>query len=104
MAINQQWDSQHLTLMTPAIVALAIATILSTERVEPNWLNGNWAIVAISISGGAVAALMEVLAAPDVIHALVWNRHRYQRTRSFQEGSQPTQVNNRNRRRRPSQN
>ena len=85
---NQQSGQQYLAMLTvPAIVALAIATILATEELSPSWLNDTWVIVGMSTLGGGVAALMEALSDPDNIYALRWNRHRYQNTPSYQEGT-----------------
>ena len=71
----------------PAIVSLAIATILTTEQVDPSWLNETWAIVVISALGGGGASLLEALAVPSNIYALRWNRHEYQETLSYQENT-----------------
>ena len=71
------------TIIGPAIVAVAIATILSTEPLEPAWLTRTWAIAGLSALGGGLAALMEALGSPSNIHALRWNRHSYQENPSF---------------------
>ena len=96
---NRQSGEQYLaTLTVPAIVALAIATILTTEELSPSWLNDTWVIVGMSTLGGAVAALIEALSNPDNIYALWWNRHRYQRTSSYQAGASPNRATRRPRR------
>ena len=69
----------------PAIVSLAIATILATEQLNPAWVNETWAIVVISALGGGVASWLEALAIPSNIYALLWNRHEYQETLTDRE-------------------
>ena len=89
MGIGKQpgGTTQVNTLIAPAIVAVAIATILATEQLNPSWLNVTWAIVSISALGGAVASLMEGLSLPSNIYALRWNRHQYQETLGYQEAA-----------------
>ena len=65
------------TIIAPAVVAVAIATILSTENVEPSWLTRTWAIVGVSALGSGLASAMEALGLPSNIYAFRWNRHPY---------------------------
>lgn len=89
-------ESRYVTTSTaPAIVALAIATILATEKMSPPWLNSIWATVALSALGGAVASLAEALAVPSNIYALRWNRHRYQETLGYKTRAKRNRGNRR---------
>ena len=65
-------------IIAPAVVALAIATILSTEDVEPMWLNSPWGTMLASAVGCSFAAAIEALCMPTNIQALWRNRHQYQ--------------------------
>ena len=85
------------TIVGPAIVAVGIATILATEKVEPPWLTRTWAIVLMSALGGGLASAMEALGLPSNIHALRWGRHTYQDNPSFQQRANRPRTN-RNRR------
>ena len=84
--------------IVPAIVSVALATILATEDVDPAWLNQTWAIVVMAAAGGGVSALLEALTVPSNIYAIIHNRHRYQETLSYQSG--PKRGNRASRRRR----
>ena len=74
------------TITGPAVVALAIATILSTETLEPAWLTNVGTIIAASTIGGALASIMEALALPANIYPLWHNRHPYQENPNFLAG------------------
>ena len=90
-------EEQVTRTVVPAIVSVAIATFLSTEELDPAWLNQTWAIAAIASLGGGVSSLLEALSVPTNIYAIVRNRHQYQETRSYQSD---TRRNNRASRRR----
>ena len=81
---KKEETSQVNTIITPAVTALALATILSTETVKPEWLEKTWVITIASAIGCALASVMEALCLPTNIYALRWNRHRYQETKLFQ--------------------
>ena len=85
------------TIIGPAIVALAVATILSTENIEPEWLTDTWAIVGVSALAGGVASAMEALGLPSNIYAITKNRHAYQDNPNFVQ-ARTNQGTNRNRR------
>ena len=69
--------TQMSTLITPALVSLAIATMLATEPVGPSWLTTTWAIALMSTTGAFMASILEALCLPSNIYALRWNRHPY---------------------------
>ena len=81
-------------ITSPAIVAVAVATILSTENIEPSWLTNTWAIVLISTLGGGLASAMEALGLPSNIYALRWNRHPYQENPIFLQRTKRRRPNN----------
>lgn len=74
------------TITGPAVVSLAIATILSTETLEPAWLTDTWTIVGASVLGGAISSMMEAFALPANIYPLWHNRHPYQENPNFLNG------------------
>ena len=71
------------TITGPAVVSLAIATILSTETLEPVWLTNPSTIIGASILGGVIASMMEAFALPANIYAMWHNRHPYQENPNF---------------------
>ena len=73
-------------ITSPVIVAVATATILATENVEPSWLNRTWAVVSVSALAGGLASAMEALGLPSNIQAIRWNRHSYQENPNFVQG------------------
>ena len=81
------------TIIGPAVVAAAIATILSTESVEPAWLTRTWAIIGISAIGSGLASGMEALGLSSNIYAFRWNRHPYQENPSFIQGKEQRRTN-----------
>lgn len=85
------------TIIGPAIVALAVATILSTETIEPEWLTRTWAVIAVSALAGGTASAMEALGLPSNIYAITKNRHAYQDNPNFVQ-ARTNQGTNRNRR------
>ena len=74
------------TVTGPAVVSLAIATILSTETLEPAWLTNTWTIIGASVLGGAISSMMEALALPANIYPLWHNSHPYQENPNFLNG------------------
>ena len=85
------------TIVGPAIVAVAIATILSTESVEPSWLTRTLAIMGVSALGSGLASGMEALGLPSNIYALRWNRHPYQENPNFIQGREQLRTNGKQR-------
>ena len=81
------------TIIGPAVVAVAIATILSTENVEPSWLTRTWTIVGISALASGLASGMEALGLSSNIYAFRWNRHPYQENPSFIQGREQRRTN-----------
>ena len=81
------------TIIGPAVVAVAIATILSTEDVEPSWLTRTWAIVGISALGAGLASGMEALGLSSNIYAFRCNRHHYQENPNFIQGREQQRTN-----------
>ena len=81
------------TIIGPAVVAVAIATILSTESVEPTWLTRTWAIIGISALGSGLASGMEALGLSSNIYAFRWNRHPYQENPNFIQGKEQRRTN-----------
>ena len=81
------------TITGPAIVALALATILSTEDVEPAWLNHTSAVIVVSALGGGIASAIEALGLPSNIYAIRRNRHSYQDDPNFLRGKEHRRPN-----------
>ena len=80
-------EEQVARSIVPAIVSVAIATLLATEELAPSWLNQTWTMAVIAASGGGVSSALVALSVPDNIYAIIHNRHRYQETQSFQSGA-----------------
>ena len=59
-------------------VATALATILATEQLNPNWVSYPIHIVWITGLAGALTAAMESLSVPSNIQALWKNKHHFQ--------------------------
>lgn len=59
-------------------VTMAIATILVTENIEPEWANLPLAITGITASVGMVTSALDALSIPSNIQALLKNKHNYQ--------------------------
>ena len=86
-AIRQTPITNNVSTITgPTIVALALATILSTEDIEPVWLNHTWAVIVVSALGGGIASAIEALGLPSNIYAIRRNRHSYQDNPNFLHG------------------
>ena len=59
-------------------VAMAVATILATEKITPEWVNAPFAVVGIVALVGAVTSALDALSIPSNIQALLKNMHNYQ--------------------------
>jgi len=71
------------SLLTTVLSCTALATVLSTQELTPDWLTNDVPAIIVIAIAGAFVYMAECLANPYTINAIAKNRHSYQESKLY---------------------